>query len=134
MRSSEGMGGMSRVLHRLLLDKLMAPLPRWAEISPPVLLNSWEANYFDINHDNVIEMAKQGSRIGIDLVVIDDGWFGNREDDTTSLGDWVANPDKFPHGLRHLAQEVNALGCRLGIWFEPEMVSDQSVSNKLPEK
>jgi len=118
---------MSRIFHRLFLDHLIAPLPDWAKVNPPVLLNSWEAKYFDVNHANIVDMAKQASRIGVDLIVIDDGWFGARNDDTTSLGDWKENFSKFPLGLNAVAKEVNSYGCRLGLWFEPEMVSEQSV-------
>eukprot|EP01035_Chromulina_nebulosa_P021051 gene21051-27278_t len=131
VRSNEGIGGMSRVFHRLFLDHLIAPLPDWARVNPPVLLNSWEAKYFDVNHGNIVDMAKQASRIGVDLIVIDDGWFGARNDDTTSLGDWKENFSKFPQGLNAVAKEVNSYGCRLGLWFEPEMVSEQSVLHSL---
>jgi alpha-galactosidase len=67
--------------------------------------------------------------MGIDLVVVDDGWFGERNDDTTSMGDWTSNPIKFPHGLKALSHEVNQIGCRFGLWFEPEMISEKSVSD-----
>ena len=72
-------------------------------------------------------MAKQASKIGINMVVLDDGWFGNRDTDKVSLGDWVANLNKFPHGIRGLTDDVNAAGCKFGIWIEPEMVSQESV-------
>jgi alpha-galactosidase len=126
VRSGEGLGGMSRTMHRLFLDNLV---PRsWADTSPPVLLNTWEAKYFHVNHANVLEMAKQAVKLGINLVVLDDGWFGCRNNDTTSLGDWVPNATKFPQGIRGLAQEINELGCKFGLWFEPEMMSEDSVS------
>jgi alpha-galactosidase len=70
----------------------------------------------------------QAVKVGINLLVLDDGWFGKRANDTSSLGDWVADLAKFPHGIKGLAEEVNAAGCKFGIWFEPEMVSDDSVS------
>ncbi len=66
-------------------------------------------------------------KVGINLLVVDDGWFGKRNDDTTSLGDWVVDLTKFPHGIRQLVDEINALGCRFGIWWEPEMISEDSV-------
>jgi alpha-galactosidase len=125
VRSNKGLGGMSRVLHRLFLDKLIPHT--WADDGPtPVLLNTWEARYFNVNHDNVVEMAKQAARVGIDLIVLDDGWFGKRNDITTSLGDWTADLTKFPLGLNGLADAVNAAGCKFGLWIEPEMVSEDS--------
>lgn len=75
IRSGSGLGGMSRVFHRLFIDKLIPRIP-WAEQNPPICLNTWEAKYFNVNHDNVIELAKLGRKIGIDLIVLDDGWFG----------------------------------------------------------
>eukprot|EP01040_Poterioochromonas_malhamensis_P013876 gene13876-15312_t len=125
VRSGEGLGGMSRAFHRLFLDRL---LPRhWSDESPPILLNSWEAKYFHVNHNNMVEMTKQASKVGINLIVLDDGWFGKRNDDRTSLGDWIADIEKFPYGLKGLAEEINALGCKFGLWFEPEMVSEESM-------
>lgn len=94
--------------------------------NPPVLLNTWEAKYFHINHNNIIEMTKQAIEIGVNMIVIDDGWFGNREDDTCSLGDWIPNMTKFPHGLKGIGEEINKLNCKFGLWFEPEMVSENS--------
>ena len=70
----------------------------------------------------------QAAKVGINLIVLDDGWFGKRDNDTSSLGDWVADLSKFPHGIKGLAEDVNAAGCKFGIWFEPEMVSEDSVS------
>jgi alpha-galactosidase len=125
IRSSEGLGGMSRAVHRLFLDRLM---PRnWSDENPPILLNSWEAKYFHVNHQNIVEMTRQASKAGIDLIVLDDGWFEKRNDDKTSLGDWVADVEKFPFGMKGLAEEINALGCKFGLWVEPEMVSERSV-------
>lgn len=122
-----GIGGMSRTLHRIILDKLI--LPSWADAdptAPPILLNSWEAKYFNVNHAGIVDMARQAVSIGADLLVLDDGWFGFRNDDSTSLGDWVPNLIKFPHGLDGLAREINHYGIKFGIWVEPEMVSESS--------
>lgn len=126
VRSNRGLGGMSRVLHRLFLDHLIRPLPRWARNDPPILLNSWESCYFDVNHSQIVEMARQGSKLGINLIVLDDGWFGKRDDITSSLGDWQINTVKFPFGLESLAEEVRSYNCKFGIWIEPEMVSEKS--------
>jgi len=125
VRSSEGMGGMSRVFHRLFLDKLI-PRIAWAETNPPVLLNSWEAKYFSVSHANIVEMAEHASSMGIDLIVLDDGWMCGREDCLTSLGDWSPHPVKFPLGLKGLVDAVNAQGVSFGLWVEPEMVSEDS--------
>lgn len=126
VRSSEGLGGMSRTLHRLFLDHLI-PANKWSNLPPPILLNTWEAKYFDVNHENIIQMARKAVSIGVDMIVVDDGWFGERNSDTTSLGDWFPNGDKFPHGLKALVDEVNQVGCKFGLWFEFEMVSEKSV-------
>ncbi len=91
-----------------------------------MVLNTWEACYFAINHESVIQLAKRGNDVGADLLVLDDGWFMNRNDDTTSLGDWIPCAEKFPRGLKALTDEVNELGMRFGIWLEPEMVSRES--------
>ena len=122
--SSTGIGGMSRTFHTLFLDHL---LPKeWSHMHPPILLNSWEAKYFDVSHDNIIQMATQASNLGIEMIVLDDGWFGERNDANTSLGDWEANRKKFPYGIRGCAQAVNSVGLKMGLWFEPEMISVNS--------
>ncbi len=92
----------------------------------PVLLNSWEASYFDISADKLLKLAKAGSRVGVELFVMDDGWFGDRNDDTSSLGDWDVNKKKLPGGISSLADKINGLGMEFGIWVEPEMVSVNS--------
>eukprot|EP01038_Epipyxis_sp_PR26KG_P016244 gene16244-22115_t len=124
VRSGNGLGGMSRMLHKLFNERLIPHT--WADANPPVLLNSWEAKYFNVNHATILELAELAVEVGVDLVVIDDGWFGNREDDKSSLGDWDPNILKFPLGLKALADDINSLGCKLGLWFEPEMVSAES--------
>ena len=124
VRSSEGMGGISRVLHRITLDKVIPP--NWSDIKPPIILNSWEAKYFDVTHNNIVQMALDMLKVNADLLVLDDGWFGYRDDDTSSLGDWVPNPTKFPFGLRKLAEDINQYGAKFGLWIEPEMVSTNS--------
>lgn len=126
VRSSEGLGGMSRTFHRLYLERL---IPRnWSDLSPPVVLNTWETKYFHVTQDNVLELAREAKKIGVDLIVLDDGWFGNRDNETSSLGDWIVNLSKFPAGLKALVDQINAMGMRFGIWVEPEMVSENSVS------
>ena len=92
----------------------------------PVLLNSWEANYFDFNEDKLIEQAKLAADMGVELFVLDDGWFGVRDDDNSGLGDWTVNKNKLPHGLDGLAKSINELGMKFGLWIEPEMVNEDS--------
>ena len=122
--SAGGLGGMSREFHRLWRDHLLPP--RWARRKRPVLLNSWEAAYFDFDADKLLSIAAAAADAGVELFVVDDGWFGRRDDDTTSLGDWTADLRKLPGGLGALADGVRALGMGFGIWMEPEMISPDS--------
>jgi alpha-galactosidase len=89
----------------------------------PILVNTWEAVYLNISHDKVVSIARSAKQLGIEMVVVDDGWFAKRNSVSTSLGDWVPDKDKFPFGIRGLVDQVNAEGMDLGIWIEPEMVS-----------
>lgn len=132
VRSAEGLGGMSRMLHRVITNRL---IPRtWAFADPPVLMNSWEQSYFDVNHETVLRMAGEARDIGADMVVVDDGWFVNRGSDSTGLGDWRPDPVKFPEGLGPLVRRVNDMGIKFGLWLEPEMISKQSeLNHKHPE-
>ena len=122
--SDEGLGGMSRAFHRLWQNHLLPQ--RWVGRARPVLLNSWEAAYFDFDEEKLIAIARSAAEAGVELFVVDDGWFGHRDDDTTSLGDWQVDPRKLPSGLGALADRVRALGLQFGIWMEPEMVSPDS--------
>ena len=91
-----------------------------------MLINNWEATYFNFNHEKIMTIARAAADLGVELFVLDDGWFGRRDDDNCSLGDWVVNRRKLPGGLKALAEEINGLGMRFGLWFEPEMVSPDS--------
>lgn len=122
--SHEGLGGMSRKLHTLYRTRLCRGM--WRDAARPVLLNTWEAAYFDFTHDKIMDMARRAARVGVELLVLDDGWFGHRDDATSSLGDWFVAKHKLPHGLDGLARDINALGLKFGLWFEPEMVSPDS--------
>ncbi|MGF9911822.1 alpha-galactosidase [Paenibacillus ehimensis] len=122
--SGEGIGGMSRSLHRLYRTRLVRGVHRDRE--RPILVNNWEATYFNFNAEKIESIAKAGAELGIELFVLDDGWFGKRNDDTTSLGDWVVDRNKLPNGLTDLAERVNRLGLQFGLWVEPEMVSPDS--------
>jgi len=116
-----GFGGMSRLLHRFERDCLLRPqAPR------PVLYNSWEATAFDVNAQNQKELADRAAAMGVELFVVDDGWFGKRNSDRAGLGDWTVNRDKFPLGLGDLIRHVKGLGMQFGIWVEPEAVNPDS--------
>ena len=99
---------------------------KWAQKERPILINNWEATYFHFTEDKIIELAQSAKETGIELFVLDDGWFGKRNSDTCSLGDWVENRDKLPSGLAGLGKKINDLGLDFGLWFEPEMVSEDS--------
>ena len=92
----------------------------------PVLINNWEATYFDFNEEKILNIARQASKLGIDMMVLDDGWFGKRDDDCSGLGDWFVNEKKLNGGLKALVEKINAMGMKFGLWFEPEMVSEDS--------
>ena len=122
--SAEGIGGMTRNFHDLYRNHLIRGI--YKDKKRPILINNWEATYFNFNTEKLLEIARQASGLGIEMLVMDDGWFGHREDDNTSLGDWQVNELKLQGGLKHLVEEVNKLGMKFGIWFEPEMISPDS--------
>ncbi|MDR0221260.1 MAG: alpha-galactosidase [Lachnospiraceae bacterium] len=122
--SDRGLGGMTRTLHDLYRQHLISG--PYKDKKRPILINNWEATYFDFNTDKLIAIAKDAAELGLEMLVMDDGWFGNRHDDNRALGDWVVNEEKLAGGLTHLVNEVNKLGLKFGIWFEPEMVSPDS--------
>lgn len=119
-----GLGEMSRIFHRFYRRHLIRG--RYKTEKRPLLINSWEAAYFDFDSDKLVAFAHEAKALGIELLVMDDGWFGHRNDDTTSLGDWVVNEEKLPGGLAPLIDRVEAEGLKFGIWFEPEMISPDS--------
>jgi alpha-galactosidase len=119
-----GFGESSRILHRFLREQI---LPDRANPHPrPVLYNSWEATTFDVNEAGQTALAEKAAKLGVELFVMDDGWFGQRNDDHRGLGDWYVNPKKFPNGLGGLIGAVNKLGMKFGLWVEPEMVNPDS--------
>jgi alpha-galactosidase len=122
--SDEGIGGLSRTLHRLTRNNLVRG--EWKQKLRPIKINSWEAAYFDFNADKLVAFAREAAKTDVDLLVMDDGWFGARSDDKTSLGDWFVNEEKLGCTLKELAERVNAEGLDFGIWFEPEMISPES--------
>lgn len=122
--SNEGIGGMSRSFHDLYREHLIRGYYR--DKKRPILINNWEATYFDFNEQKLISIVDEASKLGIEMLVMDDGWFGNRFDDNSSLGDWFVNEDKLKGGIKYLVDEVNKRGMKFGIWFEPEMISPVS--------
>jgi alpha-galactosidase len=121
--SREGFGGVSRRWHAYESEHV---LPEPPESVRPVLYNSWEATAFAVNERNQMELAQKAAELGAEVFVVDDGWFGARDNDYAGLGDWTVNPEKFPHGLSPLIARVNELGMRFGLWVEPEMVNPDS--------
>ncbi|MEK3882467.1 alpha-galactosidase [Paenibacillus sp. PL2-23] len=122
--SDQGIGGMSRTYHDLYRSRLCRGTFR--DQARPILVNNWEATYFNFDADKIESIAQAGSELGIELFVLDDGWFGKRDDDRTSLGDWFVDRRKLPNGLEDLVARVNRLGLSFGLWFEPEMISPDS--------
>lgn len=122
--SSEGIGKMSRTYHDLYRNHLLRG--KYVHQKRPILINNWEATYFDFNTDKLLDIAKEASKLGIEMLVMDDGWFGKRDDDNSGLGDWKVNEKKLNGGLKYLVDEVNKLGMKFGMWFEPEMISPDS--------
>ena len=122
--SDEGLGGMSRTFHDLYRNHLIRGSYR--DKKRPILINNWEATYFDFDTEKLLAIARQAAPLGIEMLVMDDGWFGNRFDDNRALGDWEVNEEKLQGGLCSLVEEVNQLGMKFGIWFEPEMISPES--------
>ncbi|MBD5483987.1 MAG: alpha-galactosidase [Lachnospiraceae bacterium] len=122
--SAQGIGGMTRTFHDLYRNHLIRG--EYKDKKRPILINNWEATYFDFNTEKLLDIARQASKLGIEMLVMDDGWFGHRNDDNSSLGDWQVNEDKLKGGLKYLVDEVNKLGMKFGIWLEPEMISPDS--------
>jgi alpha-galactosidase len=130
--SPDGFNGMSSNMHRFVKRHIVRGT--WRDKERPILLNSWEAAYFNISESKLLKLAKAAKSVGIELFVMDDGWFGERNDDRSSLGDWVPNKKKLPGGIRGISEKVEALGMKFGIWVEPEMVSVNSeLYRKHPE-
>lgn len=130
--SGEGFGKMSRTFHKLYRTRLVRG--RYRDEVRPILVNNWEATYFDFNEEKILGLAETAKELGIELLVLDDGWFGKRNDDTSSLGDWYVNKEKLPDGIAALAEKVNDTGIKFGLWFEPEMVSpDSDLYRKHPD-
>ena len=122
--TNKGLSRLSQQYHHCIMNHICQG--KYVHANRPVLINSWEAAYFDFTGDTIVELAKEAKALGIDRVVMDDGWFGKRNDDNSSLGDWYVNEEKLGGTLTKLIERVNAEGVKFGIWIEPEMVSEDS--------
>ncbi|MDE6357509.1 MAG: alpha-galactosidase, partial [Eubacteriales bacterium] len=122
--SDKGLNKMSQTYHTLYRTRLARGY--WRDRERPILVNNWEATYFDFNEEKIISLAEKAKELGIELLVLDDGWFGKRNDDTSSLGDWYVNLEKLPNGISGLSKKITDMGISFGLWIEPEMVNKDS--------
>ncbi|HEY8389762.1 MAG TPA: alpha-galactosidase [Clostridia bacterium] len=122
--SSEGLGEMSRSFADFWRDYIINP--KWVNRSRPIVINNWEATYFDFNNEKLFEIIDEAAKLGVDTFVLDDGWFGKRDNDKTSLGDWFVNEKKLHGGLKTVIEHCKQKGLKFGLWFEPEMISEDS--------
>ncbi|HVZ80251.1 MAG TPA: alpha-galactosidase [bacterium] len=126
--SGDGFSNLSLRLHRFVKDRVLGG--HWQKRPRPMLINNWEATYFKFDQEKLLKIAKAGKDAGLELFVLDDGWFGKRNDDTTSLGDWTVDRRKLPEGLGGLSERIHGMGLKFGLWIEPEMVSPKSLLYK----
>ncbi len=130
--SNSGTNTLTQRYHKFVNEHIIPQ--RWAYRERPILVNNWEATYFKFTEKKLLEIAKTAKSLGIELFVLDDGWFGDRTDDTKGLGDWTENKKRLPNGLSGLAKKINALGLQFGVWVEPEMVNpDSDLYRKHPD-
>lgn len=122
--SDTGLETLSHHFHQAIREHICRGKYQLAE--RPVLINNWEATYFDFDTEKILHIAEEAARLGVDMLVLDDGWFGKRDDDCSGLGDWFVNETKLPGGLHDLVEKIKGMGMRFGIWFEPEMISEDS--------
>ncbi|MDO4734355.1 MAG: alpha-galactosidase [Lachnospiraceae bacterium] len=122
--SAEGLNGLSRHYHDILRQQVIPS--RWQQAERPVLINSWEAAEFDFDGEKILRFASSAKEMGIGMLVLDDGWFGKRDDDRSGLGDWIVNEKKLGCSMKDLSDQIHAMGLQFGLWFEPEMVSEDS--------
>ena len=122
--SAEGFGKLSRIYHDAYRNNLIRS--KYVEQPRPILVNNWEATYFDFDADKLYHIAEEARNIGLDMFVLDDGWFGKRDNDWCALGDWEVNEEKIKGGLPALAERIHGLGLKFGLWVEPEMISEDS--------
>ena len=122
--SANGLNGLSSHYHDIIRHQVISP--RWQTAKRPVLINSWEAAYFDFDAEKILRFAYSAKEMGMEMLVLDDGWFGKRNDDHAGLGDWVVNEKKLGCSMQELSDQIHALGLEFGLWFEPEMVNEDS--------
>ncbi len=122
--SDSGLNKMSQTYHSLYNNNLIRG--KWKNSARPILINNWEATYFDFNEEKILDIAGTAKELGIEMFVLDDGWFGKRNGDTSSLGDWYVNKEKLPNGIGGLAKKIEAMGLKFGLWIEPEMINKES--------
>ncbi|MBO5213397.1 MAG: alpha-galactosidase [Clostridia bacterium] len=122
--SADGLGGMSRTFHKLYRNNLCRG--PWKNAKRPLLINNWEGTYFNFDEEKIYNIAKQAGELGVEMLVLDDGWFGARDHDRAGLGDWFVNEEKLKGGLGLLSDRIHALGMKFGLWFEPEMINPDS--------
>ena len=122
--TDQGLNHLSQTYHRLYQKRLARGY--WRDRERPILINNWEATYFDFTEDKLVRIAEKARESGVELFVLDDGWFGKRCSEHAGLGDWVANPDRLKNGITGLAERIEDLGMKFGLWFEPEMVNKDS--------
>ena len=120
----QGLAHLSQIYHRFLRKNICRS--RFARERRPVLINNWEATYFDFDSEKILNIARQAKEAGVEMLVLDDGWFGRRNDDNSGLGDWFVNESKLPDGLERLIAQINEMGLKFGLWVEPEMVNEDS--------
>ena len=122
--SDQGLNGVSQTFHKLYRHRLARGI--WRDQARPILINNWEATYFDFTEEKLLKIASKAKECGVELFVLDDGWFGKRTHERAGLGDWVVNPDRLACGIDGLSEKIEALGLKFGLWFEPEMVNKDS--------
>ena len=122
--SDSGLNDMSQTFHRLYGRRLARGY--WRDRPRPILNNNWEATYFDFTEERLVEIAAKAKSCGVELFVLDDGWFGERNNDHAGLGDWTPNKERLPWGIRGISEKIEALGMKFGLWFEPEMTNKDS--------
>ncbi len=122
--TNAGLNDLSQTYHRLYNNNLVRG--KWKNEPRPILNNNWEATFMDFTEDSILKIAAKAKEAGVELFVLDDGWFGERNDDFAGLGDWVENPKKLPQGMAGLSRKINAMGLKFGFWIEPEMVNPDS--------
>lgn len=122
--SVDGLAALSHIYHEMIRNHVCRGI--YKNTRRPVLINNWEATYFHFTGEKILKLAEQAAELGVEMLVLDDGWFGRRDDDNSGLGDWAVNEKKLGGTLPELVEKINARGLKFGIWIEPEMVNEDS--------